>query len=164
MKDIEALAKEYSEFHYTNENGNDCYDYFEFNQEGLKAFGKALQGDGEPVAYKMVGVNDHEGMSFLKELKPKKYNKNWWKVVPLYTSPPNTQAKLDKAEARIKELEDEVKRLTEIADGLLNHCDKENGECSECAKIVCPHKEPFHFHHDGCPACAIAEQAITDKG
>jgi len=26
-------------------------------------------------------------------------------------------------------------------------------ECIVCGAIVCPHKEPLHFHHDGCPAC-----------
>lgn len=26
-------------------------------------------------------------------------------------------------------------------------------ECIVCAMIDCPHGEPFHYHHDGCPAC-----------
>ena len=26
-------------------------------------------------------------------------------------------------------------------------------ECSQCAAMACPHHHPFHFHHDGCPAC-----------
>ena len=26
-------------------------------------------------------------------------------------------------------------------------------ECVECAKVDCPHNEPLHWHHDGCPAC-----------
>lgn len=26
-------------------------------------------------------------------------------------------------------------------------------ECMECGRIMCPHGEPLHFHHDGCPAC-----------
>jgi len=26
-------------------------------------------------------------------------------------------------------------------------------ECMECGVIECPHHEPLHFHHDGCPAC-----------
>lgn len=47
----------------------------------------------------------------------------------------------------------EMMRLSEIADALLNHCIKDNGECMTCSTIVCPHKEPLHFHHDGCPAC-----------
>jgi len=45
----------------------------------------------------------------------------------------------------------ENKRLSEMADALLAHCP--NSECGECAKIVCPHGEIYHFHHDGCPAC-----------
>lgn len=36
---------------------------------------------------------------------------------------------------------------------LVNHCDKENGECSVCSQIICPHHDPLHLHHDGCPAC-----------
>jgi hypothetical protein len=38
-----------------------------------------------------------------------------------------------------------------MVDGLFQHCP--NGECMECSVVVCPHKEPLHFHHDGCPAC-----------
>lgn len=26
-------------------------------------------------------------------------------------------------------------------------------ECMYCASLDCPHAEPFHYHHDGCPAC-----------
>lgn len=42
-----------------------------------------------------------------------------------------------------------------IIDALLNHC--EDGECHVCSQIICPHGEPLHFHHDGCPACAQDE-------
>lgn len=47
----------------------------------------------------------------------------------------------------------ELLTLRMQCDALLNHCDKEGGECSECAGIICPHQDPFHFHHDGCPSC-----------
>ena len=26
-------------------------------------------------------------------------------------------------------------------------------ECCICAVLDCPHGEPMHHHHDGCPAC-----------
>lgn len=26
-------------------------------------------------------------------------------------------------------------------------------ECMYCASLDCPHAEPLHYHHDGCPAC-----------
>lgn len=42
-------------------------------------------------------------------------------------------------------------------DALLNHCDKDNGECHQCSAIICPHHDGMHFHHDGCPSCAQAE-------
>lgn len=55
------------------------------------------------------------------------------------------------------ELLKEKLRVDEIANRLLAHMDdgthQEGGECSVCAAICCPHGEPFHFHHDGCPAC-----------
>lgn len=35
-------------------------------------------------------------------------------------------------------------------------------ECTECAIRECPDGEPFHFHHDGCPACSTKED-MTDK-
>jgi hypothetical protein len=28
-------------------------------------------------------------------------------------------------------------------------------ECFTCAERDCPQGEPLHYHHDGCPACAI---------
>lgn len=38
-------------------------------------------------------------------------------------------------------------------DKLLAHCG--DPECMECGAIVCPHGEPLHFHHDGCPSCTL---------
>jgi hypothetical protein len=28
-----------------------------------------------------------------------------------------------------------------------------DGECCACGARDCPHGEPLHYHHDGCPAC-----------
>lgn len=28
-------------------------------------------------------------------------------------------------------------------------------DCLACAMRDCPHHEPLHHHHDGCPACSI---------
>lgn len=30
--------------------------------------------------------------------------------------------------------------------------------CYACAQRACPHHEPLHYHHDGCPACWNEEQ------
>jgi hypothetical protein len=30
-------------------------------------------------------------------------------------------------------------------------------ECIVCGSIICPHGEPLHFHHDGCPVCSYEE-------
>lgn len=65
-------------------------------------------------------------------------------------------AQCDALAARLKEASDEIQRLSDIVDKLLNHCP--NGECMECGMIVCPHGEPLHLHHDGCPACAQSDQ------
>lgn len=62
--------------------------------------------------------------------------------------------------ADYKALQKENKELGKKLDALLNHCDKEGGECSECSKIICPYKDPFHFHHDGCPSC-YTEQKVN---
>jgi hypothetical protein len=37
---------------------------------------------------------------------------------------------------------------------LLAHCP--GPECFTCGEAVCPHGEPLHFHHDGCPSCCEA--------
>jgi hypothetical protein len=49
-----------------------------------------------------------------------------------------------------------------LTDQLLNLCD--DMECSICAVIVCPHAEPLHFHHDGCPACEFDPPPERDSG
>lgn len=41
--------------------------------------------------------------------------------------------------------------LNDRLDKLLNHCN--DAECEECSKLICPFKDPLHFHHDGCPSC-----------
>jgi hypothetical protein len=42
-----------------------------------------------------------------------------------------------------------------VLDMLLELCPV--GECAICARIICPHNDLFHFHHDGCPSCAEHE-------
>lgn len=44
-----------------------------------------------------------------------------------------------------------------LTDELLNQCQAD--ECIVCGWIVCPHHEPLHFHHDGCPACCNDQEA-----
>lgn len=36
-----------------------------------------------------------------------------------------------------------------------DHCTID--ECLACGERDCPHAEPLHYHHDGCPACDIPE-------
>lgn len=31
--------------------------------------------------------------------------------------------------------------------------ERDDGECLACGVRDCPHDEPLHYHHDGCPAC-----------
>ncbi len=44
-----------------------------------------------------------------------------------------------------------AKRDGTLTDDLLVQCP--DHECIVCGAIVCPHQEPLHFHHDGCPQC-----------
>lgn len=62
---------------------------------------------------------------------------------------------------RCAELAAEAIRRLEMVDPLINHCDKDDGECMTCSNIVCPFGEPLHFHHDGCPACWLSRQASS---
>lgn len=34
--------------------------------------------------------------------------------------------------------------------------DCDDSEHFDCALLKCPHNEPLHNHHDGCPACENA--------
>lgn len=49
---------------------------------------------------------------------------------------------------------DRATRILQL-DALLAHCP--DGECIECAAIICPLDDPMHFHHDGCPSCSEHE-------
>ena len=97
-----------------------------FSAEQAKAMFEHLLADepqpilsqGEPVAWRFIGINEHEGMFMLKDRMPKKYDKTWWKVENLYLAPPSTEAlQKDKAEliAYAKML---VERLCLIDKGL----------------------------------------------
>jgi hypothetical protein len=51
-----------------------------------------------------------------------------------------------------------VEQAYAAAERLINACTLDGGECHQCSEICCPWGEPLHFHHDGCPACAQAEE------
>lgn len=36
-------------------------------------------------------------------------------------------------------------------------------ECSECGERDCPHEDPLHYHHDGCPSCTDAPSRVTPQ-
>ncbi|ATW62283.1 hypothetical protein Psp6_00030 [Pseudomonas phage Psp6] len=55
------------------------------------------------------------------------------------------------AKAQVRVLVDEAD-MRKVIDALLLHCD--DPECLKCGAIICPHGEPLHFHHDGCPSCS----------
>lgn len=72
-------------------------------------------------------------------------------------------AERDALQLRLNAVEEENDRMrqdssenTRKLDALLAHCD--DGECMTCGTIICPHGEPLHFHHDGCPACYQFEE------
>lgn len=53
----------------------------------------------------------------------------------------------------------ELLRLRRVYTGLRSAHNTEtckDAECWYCGLLICPHGEPMHFHHDGCPACAEA--------
>jgi hypothetical protein len=60
-------------------------------------------------------------------------------------------------EQLIDSLADEVERLRASINRMLAHCP--DAECGICGKAVCPHGDPLHFHHDGCPSCWAADRA-----
>lgn len=66
----------------------------------------------------------------------------------------NTSEQLNDLES----LRCQFRRAQSAVRHLLNHC--KDAECEECSKIVCPAAEPFHFHHDGCPACYNTEELL----
>lgn len=38
-----------------------------------------------------------------------------------------------------------------------------DGECLVCSIIDCAYAEPFHYHHDGCPAEWAMERELTER-
>ncbi len=41
-------------------------------------------------------------------------------------------------------------------------CD-EDEECIFCGYRDCPHGEPLHYHHDGCPVCLFDDTPNSSK-
>ena len=74
-------------------------------------------------------------------------------------------------ESRTRELElgltaqtDRADQLAEVI-GTLKQVHVEycaDSGCDICAVLVCPHHEPLHYHHDGCPACD-APQVVRNQ-
>lgn len=101
-KDIEALALKHGQEKLSvmrpNGMGQQMMLYgYDFTKAELKAFAKALQGDVEPVAwmFKGAGIVSFGEMS---EMPPRAIGAvKDATIYKLYTSPPNTSAKLDKA-------------------------------------------------------------------
>lgn len=40
--------------------------------------------------------------------------------------------------------------------------DPELEECIYCGANDCPHSEPLHYHHDGCPACCFEDVNVGE--
>ena len=40
---------------------------------------------------------------------------------------------------------------------VMEHKDCQKPECIICGWRDCPHHEPLHYHHDGCPACCVED-------
>lgn len=57
-----------------------------------------------------------------------------------------------------RDQEDHIIRLQKQINALLEHCP--DAECSECSKVICPHGDDMHFHHDGCPSCVQAAESV----
>ena len=52
---------------------------------------------------------------------------------------------------------------TVLVESLFQECynrPASDGECCTCGWILCPHNEPLHYHHDGCPACTQPGESI----
>jgi hypothetical protein len=62
---------------------------FDAAMEAFKALEEALkQEQGEPVAWLQIGVGPlHDGDVIARTTKPKKWNPEWWRFEPLYTTP-----------------------------------------------------------------------------
>ena len=99
----EALAQPQQE---TNKNGSPCPEFWDwlpkaYNFEGDGNFTKynmevaflagkqASQPEQEPVAWLQIGLAPlHEGDVIARTTKPTKWNPEWWRFEPLYTTPP----------------------------------------------------------------------------
>jgi hypothetical protein len=54
----------------------------------------------------------------------------------------------------LAQIEDQKRVIEEYmgkVEAMLRKCP--DVECSHCSSVVCPHNDPLHFHHDGCPSC-----------
>ena len=64
-------------------------------------------------------------------------------------------------ELRISGKLEEANKAGEEVDAMLATHDGEL--CEQCGDIFCPWGEPLHFHHDGCPCCALSPETLEDS-
>jgi len=81
--------------------------------------------------------------------------------VPVIVQRDNFEQDRDSLKSKVEELEREKQTMGEQLDHLLAHC--KDSECEVCSKIICPHGEPLHFHHDGCPCCVTYEDIKQER-
>ena len=48
------------------------------------------------------------------------------------------------------------------AAGDIAHTCPNDPECLVCGANECPHSEPLHWHHDGCPSCEAVDGSAED--
>jgi hypothetical protein len=88
---------------------------------------KPMKGGGIIVDAKGVGMTNKDATELVAQLNDKTpYSKPQWQIT-------------------FKDMYDNH--------GHYNTKNCKVDECPVCAMIDCPHGEPMHYHHDGCPAC-----------
>jgi len=83
---------------------------------------------------------------------------NWVRDLILALRAPEITPEFEALHKRIAEAM--AAGVVPLTDALLSECTEP--ECIICGQIVCPHHEPLHFHHDGCPACYTPDKGEED--
>lgn len=123
--------------------------------ENPEAFTSLLRGLEDAAAGRLTdGPDLGADAKLIEDMEKDAHEKEWFQIISQYVGslPINQQEAARFLRRYAIRKKREIRHLEIQVQSLLEHCS--DAECTQCSQIICPHDDPLHFHHDGCPSCS----------